>query len=79
MSGDDANALLGTLRDDNPWTLLLIVLTVDYLDVTDPERASLPRFEDISEAYPKELGSYVQFPEFNLRLQGHRGSYISSL
>lgn len=54
--------------------LLLTVLTVDYLDVIDPERATLPRFEDISEAYPKELGSYVQFPQFDLRPQGHRGS-----
>lgn len=67
-----------TVKDNyarlHPWTLLLAVLTVDYLDVTDPERATLPRFEDISEAYPKELGSCVQFPQFSLRPQGHRGS-----
>lgn len=59
-------------------SLLLTVLTVDYLDVIDPERATLPRFEDIGEVYPKELGSYVQFPQFNLRPQGHRGSSITT-
>lgn len=52
----------------------LPVLTVDYLDVTHPERATLPRFEDIQGEYSKELGSYVQFPHFNLRTQGLRGS-----
>lgn len=49
------------------------VLTVDYLDVTHPERATLPRFDDIQEEYSKDLGSYVQFPHFNLRTQGLRG------
>lgn len=52
---------------------LLLVLTVDYLDVSYPERATLPRFEDIQETYPKELGSYVQFPKFNLRTQSLQG------
>lgn len=52
----------------------LAVLTVDYLDVTHPERATLPRFEEIQGEYSKELGSYVQFPHFNLRTQGLRGS-----
>lgn len=57
---------------------LLLVLTVDYLDVSDPERATLPRFEDIREAYPKELGSSVQFPQLNLRPQGRKGSTLCS-
>lgn len=58
---------------------LPLVLTVDYLDVSDPERATLPRFEDIQEAYPKELGSYVQFPQFNLRTQSHKGRNASRI
>lgn len=80
VSGNAVNTLLcqHAVKDNyaclHPWTLLLAVLTVDYLDVSDPERATLPRFEDISEAYPKELGSFVQFPQFSLRPQGHRGS-----
>lgn len=53
---------------------LLPVLTVDYLDVTHPERATLPRFQDIQGEYSKELGSYVQFPHFNLRTQDLRGT-----
>lgn len=53
---------------------LLPVLTVDYLDVTHPERATLPRFEEIQGEYSKELGSYVQFPHFNLRTHSLRGS-----
>lgn len=52
----------------------LLVLTVDYLDVTDPERAILPRFEDIMEAYPEQLVSYVRLPQFNLRPQAHKGN-----
>lgn len=46
---------------------------MDYLDVSDPQRATLPRFQDIQEDYSKELGSSVQFPRFNPRTQGNRG------
>lgn len=46
---------------------------MDYLDVSDPERATLPRFQDIHEEYSKDLGSSVHFPQFNLRAQAHRG------
>lgn len=50
---------------------------MDYLDTSDPERATLPRFQDIQEDYPKELGSSVHFPQFNLRTQAHRGEESS--
>lgn len=50
------------------------VLTVDYLDVSDPEKATLPRFKDIQESYPRELGSSVHFPLFNLRDHVHKGN-----
>uniref|UniRef100_A0A8D3BBV0 Cadherin EGF LAG seven-pass G-type receptor 1 n=1 Tax=Scophthalmus maximus TaxID=52904 RepID=A0A8D3BBV0_SCOMX len=66
---DYANTLAQNVRKTylKPFTIVTdnMILTVDYLDVSDPERASFPRFQDIQEAYPKELGSYVHFPEFN--------------
>eukprot|EP00066_Takifugu_rubripes_P026394 XP_011615660.1 PREDICTED: cadherin EGF LAG seven-pass G-type receptor 1 [Takifugu rubripes] len=75
-----ANTLAQNVRKTylKPFTIVTdnMILTVDYLDVIDPERATLPRFEDIREAYPKELGSYVQFPQFNLRPQGQRGESL---
>ncbi|XP_033930567.1 cadherin EGF LAG seven-pass G-type receptor 1 isoform X1 [Pseudochaenichthys georgianus] len=57
-----------------PFTIVTdnMILTVDYLDVSDPERATLPRFQDIQEEYSKELGSSVHFPQFNLRTHSHR-------
>ncbi|TMS03043.1 Cadherin EGF LAG seven-pass G-type receptor 1, partial [Larimichthys crocea] len=58
--------------EDYANTLGTELLTVDYLDVSDPERATLPRFQDIQEAYPKELGSSVHFPQFNLRTHAHK-------
>uniref|UniRef100_A0A7N8YR41 Cadherin EGF LAG seven-pass G-type receptor 1 n=1 Tax=Mastacembelus armatus TaxID=205130 RepID=A0A7N8YR41_9TELE len=74
---DYANTLAQNVRKTylKPFTIVTdnMILTVDYLDVSDPERATLPRFQDIQEVYPKELGSSVHFPQFNLRTQGHRG------
>lgn len=49
---------------------------MDYLDVSNPERVTFPRFEDIQEDYPKELGSYIQFPQFNLRTQSNKGRNV---
>uniref|UniRef100_A0A3Q3WKM9 Cadherin EGF LAG seven-pass G-type receptor 1 n=1 Tax=Mola mola TaxID=94237 RepID=A0A3Q3WKM9_MOLML len=73
---DYANTLAQNVRKTylKPFTVVTdnMILTVDYLDVSDPERATLPRFEDIREAYPKELGSSVQFPQLNLRPQGRK-------
>uniref|UniRef100_A0A8C3AY63 Cadherin EGF LAG seven-pass G-type receptor 1 n=1 Tax=Cyclopterus lumpus TaxID=8103 RepID=A0A8C3AY63_CYCLU len=74
---DYANTLAQNVRKTylKPFTIVTdnMILTVDYLDVSDPERATLPRFQDIHEEYSKELGSSIQFPQFNLRSQGHRG------
>ncbi|XP_015253021.1 PREDICTED: cadherin EGF LAG seven-pass G-type receptor 1 isoform X2 [Cyprinodon variegatus] len=70
---DYANTLAQNVRKTHlkPFTIVTdnMILTVDYLDVSDPEKATLPRFKDIQESYPKELGSSVHFPVFNL--QGH--------
>uniref|UniRef100_A0A673CDG7 Cadherin EGF LAG seven-pass G-type receptor 1a n=1 Tax=Sphaeramia orbicularis TaxID=375764 RepID=A0A673CDG7_9TELE len=54
-----------------PFTVVTdnMILTVDYLDMSDPERATFPRFQDIQETFPKELSSSVHFPQFNLHTQ----------
>uniref|UniRef100_G3Q5I8 Cadherin EGF LAG seven-pass G-type receptor 1a n=1 Tax=Gasterosteus aculeatus aculeatus TaxID=481459 RepID=G3Q5I8_GASAC len=66
---DYANTLARNVRKTylKPFTIVTdnMILTVDYLDVSDPQRATLPRFQDIQEDYSKELGSSVQFPRFN--------------
>ncbi|KAM4712410.1 cadherin EGF LAG seven-pass G-type receptor 1 isoform 2-T2 [Anableps anableps] len=68
---DYANTLAQNVRKTylKPFTIVTenMILTVDYLDVSDPEKATLPRFKDIQEFYPRELGSSVHFPLFNLR------------
>ncbi|CAL8385721.1 unnamed protein product, partial [Gadus morhua 'NCC'] len=50
-----------------PFTIVTdnMILTVDYLDTSDPDRTTFPRFQDIQEAYSPELGSSINFPEFN--------------
>lgn len=58
--------------------LSVSVLTVDYLDVSDPLRATLPRFQDIQESFPKELGSSVRFPRFNAHTQVQKGRSVCS-
>uniref|UniRef100_A0A3B5B7U1 Cadherin EGF LAG seven-pass G-type receptor 1 n=1 Tax=Stegastes partitus TaxID=144197 RepID=A0A3B5B7U1_9TELE len=74
---DYANTLAQNVRKTylKPFTIVTdnMILTVDYLDMSDPERATLPRFQDIQEEYSKELGSSVHFPQFNLRAQVHKG------
>ncbi|CAN9508289.1 unnamed protein product [Ophioblennius macclurei] len=66
-----ANTLAQNVRKTylKPFTIVTdnMIVTVDYLDVSDPERATFPHFGEIHEAYPKELGSSVHFPQFNLR------------
>ncbi|XP_060885601.1 cadherin EGF LAG seven-pass G-type receptor 1 isoform X2 [Labrus mixtus] len=73
---DYANTLAQNVRKTylKPFTIVTenMILTVDYLDVLDPERATLPRFPDIQEPYSRELGSSIHFPQFNLYSQGHR-------
>ncbi|XP_065807161.1 cadherin EGF LAG seven-pass G-type receptor 1 isoform X3 [Labrus bergylta] len=73
---DYANTLAQNVRKTylKPFTIVTenMILTVDYLDVLDPERATLPRFPEIQEPYSRELGSSIHFPQFNLYSQGHR-------
>lgn len=47
---------------------------MDYLDVSDPERATFPHLLDNHEAFPEDLGSFVLFPQFNLKPQSRRTS-----
>ncbi|KAG5830381.1 hypothetical protein ANANG_G00309980 [Anguilla anguilla] len=49
-----------------PFTIVTdnMILAVDYLDSSDPDRAKMPRFPEIQEPYPEDLESSVQFPEF---------------
>uniref|UniRef100_H2MVT5 Cadherin EGF LAG seven-pass G-type receptor 1a n=1 Tax=Oryzias latipes TaxID=8090 RepID=H2MVT5_ORYLA len=67
---DYANTLAQNLRKTylKPFTIVTnnMILTVDYLDVSDPQRATLPRFQDIRESFAKELGSSVRFPKFTV-------------
>uniref|UniRef100_A0A3Q1F1Z1 Cadherin EGF LAG seven-pass G-type receptor 1 n=1 Tax=Acanthochromis polyacanthus TaxID=80966 RepID=A0A3Q1F1Z1_9TELE len=73
---DYANTLAQNVRKTylKPFTIVTdnMILTVDYLNVSDPERATFPHFKEIQEEFPKELGSSVQFPQFNLRAQVHK-------
>ncbi|XP_029969262.1 cadherin EGF LAG seven-pass G-type receptor 1 isoform X2 [Salarias fasciatus] len=73
---DYANTLAQNVRKTylKPFTIVTenMILTVDYLDVSDPEKATFPHFGDIHETYPKELGSSVHFPQFTLRPQVHK-------
>ncbi|KAJ8374025.1 hypothetical protein SKAU_G00046050 [Synaphobranchus kaupii] len=49
-----------------PFTIVTdnMIVAVDYLDSSDPDRAKMPRFHEIQEVYPKDMESSVQFPEF---------------
>ncbi|XP_023807886.1 cadherin EGF LAG seven-pass G-type receptor 1 isoform X2 [Oryzias latipes] len=73
---DYANTLAQNLRKTylKPFTIVTnnMILTVDYLDVSDPQRATLPRFQDIRESFAKELGSSVRFPKFTAHTQLHK-------
>uniref|UniRef100_A0A3Q4I0J7 Cadherin EGF LAG seven-pass G-type receptor 1a n=1 Tax=Neolamprologus brichardi TaxID=32507 RepID=A0A3Q4I0J7_NEOBR len=73
---DYASTLAQNVRKTylKPFTIVTenMILTVDYLDVSNPERTTFPRFWEIQEAYPKELGSSVRFPQFNIGSQGNK-------
>ncbi|XP_060935371.1 cadherin EGF LAG seven-pass G-type receptor 1 [Limanda limanda] len=73
---DYANTLAKNVRKTylKPFTIVTenMILTVDYLDVSDPEKATFPRFQEIKETYPKELGSSVHFSQFNFGSQDPR-------
>ncbi|XP_077356776.1 cadherin EGF LAG seven-pass G-type receptor 1 isoform X2 [Festucalex cinctus] len=70
---DYANTLARNVRKTylKPFTIVTdnMIFSVDYLDVTDPQKATFPRFHDIEEDYPDELESSVRFPHFNLLRQ----------
>ncbi|XP_019732668.1 cadherin EGF LAG seven-pass G-type receptor 1-like isoform X3 [Hippocampus comes] len=73
---DYANTLARNVRKTylKPFTIVTdnMIFSVDYLDVTDPRKATFPRFHDIEEEYPEELESSVHFPHFNLQRQWQR-------
>ncbi|XP_062339592.1 LOW QUALITY PROTEIN: cadherin EGF LAG seven-pass G-type receptor 1-like [Osmerus eperlanus] len=61
-----ANTLAQNVRKTHlrPFTIVTdnMIVAVDYLDVRDPERSSLPRFQELLEDYPRELASSAHFP-----------------
>nr|XP_057933071.1 cadherin EGF LAG seven-pass G-type receptor 1 isoform X1 [Doryrhamphus excisus] len=71
-----ANTLARNVRKTylKPFTIVTdnMILSVDYLDVSDPQKTTFPRFQDIQEKYPEELGSSVHFPQFNTQPRRHR-------
>ncbi|KAM9328068.1 LOW QUALITY PROTEIN: cadherin EGF LAG seven-pass G-type receptor 1 [Pholidichthys leucotaenia] len=75
---DYANTLAQNVRKTylKPFTIVTenMILTVDYLDQSSPEKATFPRFPEIQETYPKELGSSIHFPQLNLRTQGRKAA-----
>ncbi|XP_066580030.1 cadherin EGF LAG seven-pass G-type receptor 1 isoform X2 [Amia ocellicauda] len=54
-----------------PFTIVAenMIISLDFLDDSNPDSAKIPRFEEIREAYPKDLESSVFFPETLLRPQ----------
>ncbi|XP_036373685.1 cadherin EGF LAG seven-pass G-type receptor 1-like [Megalops cyprinoides] len=66
-----ANTLAQNMRKTylKPFTIVTenMIVAVDYLDTSSPDLAKIPRFRDIQEAYPKDLESSVQFPEFSFK------------
>ncbi|CAL8242134.1 unnamed protein product [Merluccius merluccius] len=68
---DYASTLAQNVRKTylKPFTIVTdnMIVTVDYLDVSDPDRTTFPRFQDIQEAFPPELGSSIHFPQFKLQ------------
>ncbi|XP_034019490.1 cadherin EGF LAG seven-pass G-type receptor 1 isoform X2 [Thalassophryne amazonica] len=73
---DYANTLAQNVRKTylKPFTIVTenMILTVDYLNMSDPERASLPRFKEIKEAFSQELSSSIYFPQFKLGTKSHK-------
>ncbi|XP_077449680.1 cadherin EGF LAG seven-pass G-type receptor 1 isoform X2 [Stigmatopora argus] len=73
---DYANTLARNVRKTylKPFTIVTenMILSVDYLDVSDPQKATFPRFQDIQEEYSGDLGSSVHFPYFNLLRPRHK-------
>ncbi|XP_049616876.1 cadherin EGF LAG seven-pass G-type receptor 1 isoform X5 [Syngnathus scovelli] len=73
---DYANTLARNVRKTylKPFTIVTdnMIFSVDYLDVSDPQKATFPHFHDIDEEYSEELESSIHFPHFNLLGQRHK-------
>uniref|UniRef100_A0AAR2M2I0 Cadherin EGF LAG seven-pass G-type receptor 1 n=2 Tax=Pygocentrus nattereri TaxID=42514 RepID=A0AAR2M2I0_PYGNA len=52
-----------------PFTIITnnIIVSVDFLDSSTPDQSALPRFQEIQEAYSKELESSVFFPDLYIK------------
>lgn len=50
------------------------VFTMDFMDASSVSQAELPRFQEIKEAYSKELEASVIFPDLVMRTAGSRGT-----
>uniref|UniRef100_A0AAY4BX72 Cadherin EGF LAG seven-pass G-type receptor 1 n=1 Tax=Denticeps clupeoides TaxID=299321 RepID=A0AAY4BX72_9TELE len=52
-----------------PFTVVTdnMIMSVDYLDSSSPELASMPRFQEIRETYSKQLESSAHFPDPSTR------------
>uniref|UniRef100_A0A8C7RY70 Cadherin EGF LAG seven-pass G-type receptor 1a n=1 Tax=Oncorhynchus mykiss TaxID=8022 RepID=A0A8C7RY70_ONCMY len=63
-----AQALAQNMRKTylKPFTVVTenMIVSLDYLDPSRPERTNIPHFQEIQEAYSKEMESSVRFPEF---------------
>ncbi|XP_076860885.1 LOW QUALITY PROTEIN: cadherin EGF LAG seven-pass G-type receptor 1 [Brachyhypopomus gauderio] len=51
-----------------------MIMAVDYLDPSSPDKAKMPQFQKIKEEFPKDLKSSVLFPEFNFKSTQQRDS-----
>uniref|UniRef100_A0A4W5NMG0 Cadherin EGF LAG seven-pass G-type receptor 1b n=1 Tax=Hucho hucho TaxID=62062 RepID=A0A4W5NMG0_9TELE len=63
-----AQALAQNMRKTylKPFTVVTenMIVSLDYLDPSRPERTNIPHFQEIQVAYSKEMESSVRFPEF---------------
>uniref|UniRef100_A0A8C9VE66 Cadherin EGF LAG seven-pass G-type receptor 1 n=1 Tax=Scleropages formosus TaxID=113540 RepID=A0A8C9VE66_SCLFO len=59
-----------------PFTIVTdnMIVAIDYLDASGPDQAKIPRFQEIRDAYPKDLESSVRFPEFIAKPANDKGT-----
>ncbi|KAM9471158.1 cadherin EGF LAG seven-pass G-type receptor 1 [Clarias gariepinus] len=59
-----------------PFTIVThnMIFTMDFMDASSVSQAELPRFQEIKEAYSKELEASVIFPDLVMRTAGSRDS-----
>uniref|UniRef100_A0A3B3SA85 Cadherin EGF LAG seven-pass G-type receptor 1 n=1 Tax=Paramormyrops kingsleyae TaxID=1676925 RepID=A0A3B3SA85_9TELE len=72
-----ANNMVQNMRKTylKPFTIVTenMIVAVDYLDTSNQDQAKMPRFQDIQNAYPKDLESSVRFPEFTSKFSQDEG------